>query len=237
MGSKLWLAFYFFLLFSINLSCSRLPQIEEPSSKTMVPVFEVFGYARCSNCPNVERALDSLKHIYGDSVIVLEYHMRVLGDTLSPISILERQGLYNIGTSAPVTIVQGTQRIEGATGVSLSLFENYYNSIRRFDDSVGLYFEHQWLGDSLLININIENALDFSGARLFLFLTQDSVFFKQSGAPDSIFNNVVRHYESFEATFPKAWSAHRFLVSGKTLVILLQDTVNLKIFSATQRRF
>jgi hypothetical protein len=219
------------------ISCSRLPQLPEHTAMPVIPVFEVFGYARCSNCPVVEKSLDTLKQEFGDSVVVLQYHMRILGDTLSPASISERQTLYNIGFSAPVTIVHGEERIEGASGVNLSMFENYYRALRNREDSVVLKLTYIDQGDTAKLIVGVENPIDFQGKKLFLFVTRDSVFFKQSGAPDSIFNNVVRFYLSAKPQFPFELKIAENILTGGNFVALLQDTVNLKILSAVQRRF
>jgi len=228
---------FFLVIFFIITGCSKLPQIPEPTSQPVIPVFEVFGYARCSNCPIVEKSLDSLKQNLSDSVVVLQYHMRILGDTLSPESVLERQNLYNIGSSAPVTIVHGEVRIEGASGVSLSMFENYYRALRSREDSLGLKLTYIDEGDTARLIIGAVSELNLERLKLFLFVTRDSILFKQPGAPDSIFNNVVRFYHSSNAGLPYEMKISKNFLTGGNFVAFLQDTVNLRIKSVLQRRF
>ncbi|MDI6850827.1 MAG: hypothetical protein QMD82_02690 [bacterium] len=209
----------------------------EPTSQPIIPVFEVFGYARCPNCSIVEKSLDSLKQNLSDSVVVLQYHMRTLGDTLSPESILERQNLYNIGSSAPVTIIHGEERIEGSSGVSLSMFENYYRALRSREDSLGLKVTYIDEGDTARMIIGAAGEFSLERLKLFVFLTRDSIIFKQPGAPDSIFNNVVTFYRSSVAAIPYEMKVDKNLLIGGNFVAFLQDTVNLKIISVLQRRF
>jgi len=163
--------------------------------------------------------------------------MRILGDTLSPESVLERQNLYNIGSSAPVTIVHGEVRIEGASGVSLSMFENYYRALRSREDSLGLKLTYIDEGDTARLIIGAVSELNLERLKLFLFVTRDSILFKQPGAPDSIFNNVVRFYHSSNAGLPYEMKISKNFLTGGNFVAFLQDTVNLRIKSVLQRRF
>jgi len=68
-------AFFIHGFFFFFLSCSEIPPRPEipGEQKLSPPVFEMCGYARCSNCPEVEEALDTLKTIYGDSIKDYEY--------------------------------------------------------------------------------------------------------------------------------------------------------------------
>lgn len=225
------------VFFGLLCGCSRLPTPEEPATVPIIPVFEVFGYARCSNCPAVEHALDSIKFEFDDSVVVLQYHMRILGDTLSPQSILERQNLYNVGSSAPVTVIHGEEILQGSSGVSTQLFKAYYSSIRSREDSVAVVIASHLEGDSVLFTLSVKEETVVPGARLFIFVTQDSIIFKQTGVPDTIFNNVVRFYSSLLAEFPCQVRVSRTLFPQGNFVALLQDTLSKKIISVTQRRF
>lgn len=218
-------------------SCSRVPESSLPVSKPIIPVFEIFVYARCPNCPVVEYILDSLKKNYGDSIVVLEYHIRVLGDTLSPVSISERQEFYGIGSQAPITIVHGEEKILGNQGVSYSLFYSYYSAIKSArEDSLFLSINiDDLLGDSLSLTVNVDTLLNFTGSKVLIYVTEDSVYFAQPGAPDSLFNNVVRFYRSGEPIFPFKVKVPRFQRNAN-LVILVQDTLSHRIRGVAQRR-
>ncbi|MEO0228935.1 MAG: hypothetical protein ABIL92_03420 [candidate division WOR-3 bacterium] len=226
-----------FSLLQFIQSCSKVPQSPIPVSRPIVPVFEVFVYARCPNCPVVENILDSLKENYGDSVVVLEYHIRVLGDTISPASIYERQEFYSVGNQAPITIVHGEENIQGNQSVNYTLFNNYYKTIKSTrEDSLFLSVSiNDLLGDSLGVTINADTLLNLSGAKVFICVSEDSIYFAQSGAPDSLFKNVVRFYYSAEPVFPLKIKIPRFQ-RNVNFVVLVQDTLSKKIRGVTQRR-
>ncbi len=231
---------FFLILMS---GCSRLPPLPENTEGIkQTPVFEVFGYARCSNCPIVEHAVDSLKSLYQDSIIVLEYHLRLLGDTLSPSNINGRTDFYNIGTSVPVSIIQGTYRIDGAednTQNQIVKFQNYYTSLRRGTDSVILRIQADTMGDSVDIIFNADSVqnIDTLSDALFVLITEDSIKFVQSGAEDSTYNNVVTFYKKLSGTLPVLIKFNKNNIEGKNIVGILQDTTAKNILSSTQRRF
>jgi len=180
-GFNLFRGLTAFLLMIFSLSCSKLPEIPRSTTKPMTPVFEVFVYARCPNCPVVEDVLDSLKKVYSDSVVVLEYHLRVLGDTLSPENISERQALYNVGNQAPITVIHGEEKIIGNQGVTYDGFATYYRSVRSGrEDSLGVNgVLREQSGDSLTFLFQCDTLLNLESSKAFAFLTCDSVFFKQ----------------------------------------------------------
>ena len=233
-----------FIILSLFTGCSRVPPHpeQEGGERKQIPVFEVFGYARCSNCPIVERAVDSLKRVYKDSIIVLEYHMRLAGDTISPENIDERISFYDIGNAAPVTIIQGIHKINGAESdvpSQIVSFENYYSSLRARTDSVGLKILIDTTWDSIEFVFDADSLMNADSTRdvLFVMLTEDSVKFVQSGATDSIYNNVVRYFESLPGKLPLKFKMELSMVEGKNFVAILQDTVTKNIISGHQRRF
>ncbi|MGB9824282.1 MAG: hypothetical protein ACPLN0_05175 [Candidatus Hydrothermia bacterium] len=229
---------FLFLLLFFNLSCSRAP--ERPQvSKSAIPVFEVFGYARCPNCPVVEDVVDSLKKIYGDSVVVLEYHLRLLGDTLSPVNIDERRNLYGLPMQAPISVVHGQEIIMGSQDVTFERFNDYYVAIRRGRaDSLNLRVEEISIGmDSVIFQITCDTTQFYGSSKLYIFSTRDSIYFAQPGAPDSLFNNVVRYYASYVPRFPILVKVPIWVRSGGNFVILVQDTVTRNIVGVYQRRF
>lgn len=227
----------------IILSCSRVPPVPRTDvEKKIIPVFEVFGYARCSNCPLVEHATDSLKALYKDSVSILEYHLRLLGDTLSPEEINTKTELYNIQNTAPCTIIQGTRRIDGAEDseeTQLESFKSYYNALRAQKDSVGLYLTTDTMNDTIIITLDADSIMNIDTLKdvIFLSITEDSVFFQLSGAEDSIYNNVVREMKLLPSTLPQTLSFSKEYLRQKHLIMMLQDTVNKNIISVAQRRF
>ncbi len=233
----------FFIFIAIS-SCSRVPEPPaEEAGQSIIPVFEVFGYARCQNCPIVEHAVDSLKKLYGDSIAVLEYHLRWDGgDTISPEDIDLKTILYAISNAAPVTIIQGVHRVDGAESdesAQIEKFDTYYKSLRLLNDSINLIISFDTTGDSLLITFNCDSlqSIDTTTSVLFVAITEDSVFFALSGAEDSVYNNVVRKLLLLPSNLPQSVSFKKDYLSGKTVVAMIQDTVNKNILSVTQRRF
>lgn len=227
----------------ILISCSRVPEPpQDEIGKKVIPVFEVFGYARCQNCPIVKHATDSLKRLYADSISVLEYHLRQLGDTLSPEEISEKTELYGIGTSAPVTIIQGIHKLEGAESdesTQFLKFDTYYKSLRLSVDSIGLYMTIDTTHDSIHITFYADSSDNINTDQnvLFVIIKEDSVFFPLSGAEDSIYHNVVKKLEVLSPNLPQYISFKKEYLDQKTIVGMIQDTGNKKILSVSQRRF
>ncbi len=237
-----WILSGIFLLV-VLFSCSRLPPKPElPSKKRQIPVFEVFGYARCSNCPIVEHATDSLKKVYTDSIIILEYHLRIAGDTISPQNIETRASFYNIGNAVPITIIQGIYRIEGAESdvtTQFSTFKDYFLSLRERTDSVGLLVTIDTVEDSIEFTIDVDSAenVDTATEVFILLLTEDSVRFIQGGATDTIYNNVVKYYRTFPVTLPFRARMATNMVRNRNFIVLIQDSASKNIVSGFQRRF
>ena len=202
----------------------------------------MFGYARCSNCPIVEHAVDSLKKVYKDSIIVLEYHLRLAGDTISPENVSDRATFYNIGNAVPVTMIQGIYRIDGAENdvpSQLSSFQDYFNSLKEKSDSVGLKALIDTVRDSVEFTFDIDSFENVDTLReiLIVLLTEDSVKFIQSGASDTFYNNVVRFYKEFSGVFPFKFKISQYTLKNRNFVAILQDTVTKNIVSELQRRF
>ncbi|MEO0078427.1 MAG: hypothetical protein ABIK86_05455, partial [candidate division WOR-3 bacterium] len=62
--------------------CSSAPEVSIIPTNRVV-LAELFTWQRCSYCPYAARTLDSLAREFADSVVVVAYHRRVAGDTLS----------------------------------------------------------------------------------------------------------------------------------------------------------
>ncbi|MCX7994157.1 MAG: Omp28-related outer membrane protein [candidate division WOR-3 bacterium] len=173
--------------------CSDSPQIKiEPGDRIVLAEF--FTFARCVYCPYAEHALDSLLKEYGDSLAVIAYHRRALGDTLSPPYVAVRESLYNIQTS-PIVVFDGLQKIQTEKPEdNYPVYKNCIISERNRKTKLRLNLESTLKGDvvSLKVNIVVIDSIKDSEHRLFIVLVEDSVFFKQVGAPDSIFYFVMR---------------------------------------------
>lgn len=179
-----------FLLFF--LSCSEAPIIKnEPAGRIVLAEF--FTFARCVYCPYAEEALDSLSKEFGDSLAIIAYHRQKLGDTLSPSYVAVRESLYSIQTS-PTVVFDGLYNIQTEDpDENYPVFKNYIVNERSKLTPLSLELETSVSGSSVNTKIHIFPVDSIDGVyHLFLVVTEDSVYFKQTGAPDSIFCYVMR---------------------------------------------
>jgi thiol-disulfide isomerase/thioredoxin len=176
------------------LGCSDAPIIE-PESTGRIVLAEFFTFARCSYCPFVEHALDSLAREYGDSLAVIAYHRRQADDTLSPAYISVRESFYGV-TSSPATVFDGSSGIVQVEdpAQNYAVFSNWITNERNMPPKMKLLLEINTIASSVnaRLHIMVIDSLVESEYRLFFILYEDSVFFVQTGAPDSIFYFVAR---------------------------------------------
>ena len=180
-----------FVLIVITLSCTK-NESTEPDPQTgykRTAVIEFFTYHHCPNCPFAEAAIDSIFGMHGDSIVVIEYHAKIAGDTLSPCStfVSNRQTLYGI-SAYPTVEFDGVEEVVGAVGDLVSTYLNILES--RFSNKSSLrisVFQAQFVDpSSVSFNMQIMANADVSG-RLFIVLTEDSVVLD-----DSVYNFVAR---------------------------------------------
>ena len=180
-------------------SCSEIlePEIIETER---IAIIEIFGYSLCPNCPFADHAADSLYIEFEDKLCVLEYHYPQFGDTLSPQSeTSNRAEWYNI-TGFPTAYINGRIRKEGASANVINEYRNFILSELSKAPPVKFELENRLTGLSLsgtlsvALNFIDANGIDFQNTRLFSILNEDSIFFKQTGAPDSIYNHTVRKF-------------------------------------------
>jgi len=176
-------------IFSIIINCTKSEEPEPETGYKRNVVIEMFTFHGCQNCPIAEQAIDSLFGIYGDSLVVLEYHLKQMGDTLSPCSsfVNERKTLYNV-VGCPTVVFDG---LETYSGVSGDIYNTYLNCIAdRFSKRSPLKCQTlsaDFVGPtSIAYNVSIISENDISG-KLFILLSEDSVTFE-----DSLYNFVVR---------------------------------------------
>ena len=157
----------------------------EPPSETGYKrkvVIEIFSYHGCEHCPIAKKAIDSLFAIHGDSLVIIEYHPRVLDDTLSPCATFVNGKIsqYSI-VGYPAVVFDGVEKHESASGNLFNIFLNYVQD--RFSKKSNLKFETLFANfsnsTSINFNISISADEDVSG-KLFIVLTEDSVVFEDS---------------------------------------------------------
>lgn len=178
------------LLFTL---CSESPQIKiEPANRIVLAEF--FTFARCVYCPYAEEALDSLLTEFKDSLAVIAYHRRMLGDTLSPDYVAVRESLYSIQTS-PIVVFDGLYNVQTEKPEDdYPTYKNYITSERGKKTCLRLGLEKEIEGNMVSLKVKIVpvDSIFSSDYKLYIALTEDSVYFKQTGAPDSIFYFVMR---------------------------------------------
>ncbi len=179
-------------IFLILLSCSEAPVVKnEPAGRIVLAEF--FTFARCVYCPYAEEALDSLSKEFGDSLAIIAYHRRMLGDTLSPSYVAVRESLYSIQTS-PTVVFDGLYKVQTENpDDNYPVYKNHIINRRAELTPLTMDWETSISPSSVNVKIHIVTVDSVRGNyRLFLILTEDSVYFKQTGAPDSIFFFVMR---------------------------------------------
>lgn len=181
------------LTIALLLSCSEAPKIEaEPTPRVVLA--ELFTFARCTYCPFSEHALDSLAKEFGDSLAVIAYHRRVLGDTLSPEYVAVRESLYQIDVS-PTVVFDGVHVVQTEDpSQNYSTYQNYIIQRRTIAPKLRLDLETTLISSSVNLKLHIV-AIDYienGDYHLFFVVYEDSVYFAQSGAPESTFSYVMR---------------------------------------------
>jgi len=195
--------------------CSEAPEVPLVPTNRIVLV-EFFTWQRCVYCPYAAHALDSLVREFKDSVVVIAYHRRVAGDTLSPEYVEERRAVYYQSGGEPAAVFDGGEVVR-TPGPEYN-YETFRNYI---------------LGAKSLIpgaQLNVEAGLDTSAGRitirawgvdstpaetllLFAVITEDSIRECLPGATDSVFNDVLR------ALLPEPAGAKVRLFRAETLTV------------------
>jgi hypothetical protein len=182
-----------FLIVILSLSCSEAPKIEIEVTPRVV-LAELFTFARCTYCPFSEHALDSLSKDYGDSLAIIAYHRRLLGDTLSPDYVAVRESLYQIQVS-PTVVFDGLHAIQTEDpNQNYSVYNSWIIHRRNEAPKLRLHLETNLAVSTVNIKVHIivHDSLEESNYQLFTVLYEDSVDFVQIGAPDSIYCYVMR---------------------------------------------
>ncbi len=181
---KISLIFVLLILISIlSIGCSKNNGPPPATGYKRNVVIEIFTSHYCTNCPLVEKAIDSLFGIYGDSLVVIEYHGRQVGpDTISPCTtfVTGREALYSV-SGYPTVVFDGVEKHVGAGGDLYNTFLNHISD--RFSKKSDLKIQTLEANfndeTSISFNLSIISEKDISG-KLFVVLTEDSVLFNDS---------------------------------------------------------
>jgi|GEM_PF-485603 len=171
--------------------CSKCPTLPEPGSNRTV-LAELFSFAGCTYCPNAEEAMRRLKSEYGDSLAVVVYHMRMLGDTLSPEDAQARAQWYGV-SAAPTSFFDGGSKFVGA-GTVEHAYNNYRDIIvtrRSVASPLEMSVEASLTQSAIEIDCEVVVLNEISGSlKLWLVVFQNSVHLD-----DAEYDFVVRWIE------------------------------------------
>jgi thiol-disulfide isomerase/thioredoxin len=236
------LLFFFF--------CSEAPKVSSPSYERVV-LCEFFTHIRCSYCPYAARTLDSLEKEFNDSIAIIAYHRRRLGDTLSPAYCENRAHFYYQDDIEPTIFFdgEGPVRTEDPS-LNYSVFKGMIERKRGIKPKLQLYLTESLFTNTLKLRTTIVkfDTLRFDSLHLFFLLTEDSVRCLLPGGSDSIFNKVVRVMwpdedgipleinqdtirNEFTLPWRPEWQKERFQV-----VVFIQDEVNKEVLVCVKRR-
>jgi thiol-disulfide isomerase/thioredoxin len=175
-------------------SCSAAP--EQPIIPTnRVVLAELFTWQRCSYCPYAARTLDSLASELADSVVVVAYHRRVAGDTLSPEYVEERRAYYYDQGGEPATVFDGGPPVRtSGPERNYETFRSYILAAKSVTPKAQLCLaaEMDSTGGEIAATISGVDSTPAETLRLFVVLVEDSVRSDLPGATDSVFNRVMR---------------------------------------------
>lgn len=185
--------FGLFLLLII-LSCSQAPEIEIAPTGRLV-LAELFTWARCVYCPYAAKALDSLAKEFQDSLVIISYHRRVLGDTLSPPYVENRKNFYYDSGGEPAVLFDGTGPVwTQDPSQNYQTYKNYIISRRNKKSPLLIKLASHLQSNTGIIKATVvpTDTITMTNLSLFFVICEDSVRFIISGATDTIFNHVMR---------------------------------------------
>lgn len=175
-------------------ACSVAPDVPLAPTNRVV-LAEMFTWQRCSYCPYAARALDSLAMELHDSVVVIAYHRRMAGDTLSPEYVEERRGLYYETGGEPATVFDGGTPVRTpGPEYNYPTFRNFIMAARGVPPGVQLAVAARLdsSGGTLTVQVSGVDSTPAESLRLYVVLVEDSVRATLPGATDSVFNRVMR---------------------------------------------
>jgi hypothetical protein len=109
---------------------------------------------------------------------------------------LVREELYGI-TTVPATVFDGDTIVQEENPEQYySVFRNWITKRKSIPPKLRLHLETSLVSSAEAVNVKLHivsiDSIEDSEYRLFYILYEDSVYFKLTGAPDSIFYFVVR---------------------------------------------
>lgn len=200
---------------AVFAGCSEAPVLEiKPTNRVVLA--EYFTWMRCAYCPYASRALDSVAADFKDSLVVIAYHRRMAGDTLSPEYAETRRLFYYSSNGEPATTFDGGDVVwtpgpeynyptfHGKTVVARNVPPGAQLSMAAtLSDSDG----------TVTISATGVSSTPTESLKLFVVIVEDSVRAYLPGAYDSVFRHVMRQMLPGEDGAPVS------LIVGDTVVV------------------
>jgi thiol-disulfide isomerase/thioredoxin len=198
----------------LSAGCSDAPVLEiRPTNRVVLAEF--FTWMRCGYCPYAARALDSVAADFPDSLVVIAYHRRTAGDTLSPDYSETRRLFYYSDGGEPATTFDGGEVVwTPGPEYNYPTFHGMTVAGRNVVPGAQLAVTAT-IGDSdgtVTVSASGVTATPADSLRLFVVITEDSVRAYLPGATDSVFRHVMRKM------LPGVDGEPVYLVVGDTVV-------------------
>jgi hypothetical protein len=179
---------------AVLAGCSEAPVLEiRPTNRVVLA--EYFTWMRCGYCPYASRALDSVAADFQDSLVVIAYHRRVAGDTLSPEYVENRKTFYYSTNGEPATVFDGGEVVwTPGPEYNYSTFHGKTVVARNSPPGAQLSMAAA-LSDSagtITISATGVSSTPTEGLKLFVVVVEDSVRSYLPGAYDTTFRHVMR---------------------------------------------
>lgn len=169
-----------------------MPQV--PTDRMVLAEF--FTFSRCGYCPYAARALDSVANASAESLIVIAWHRRVAGDTLSPAWVEERSALYDEAQGGePATAFDGGALVRTSDpSHDYAAFHDAYTSAKSHYPLVRLAVSGTVSTAVCSVAAQVVGVDSTPGETLHLFivLCEDSVLSRLPWNAETLFNHVVR---------------------------------------------
>ncbi|MEO0073045.1 MAG: Omp28-related outer membrane protein [candidate division WOR-3 bacterium] len=178
----------------VAAGCSDAPLVPLVPTNRIV-LAEFFTWQRCVYCPYAAHALDSLVREFKDSVVVIAYHRRVAGDTLSPEYVERRRAFYYETGGEPATVFDGGEVVRTpGPQYNYPTFRNYILGARSSRPLAQIAVEADVSTDTIRVVVRLwgVDSTPAETLRLLTVITEDSIRATQTGATDSVFNSVMR---------------------------------------------
>jgi hypothetical protein len=175
--------------------CSEAPTVALVPTNRVV-LAEFFTFSRCVYCPYAARALDSVAQGSADSLVIIAWHRREDGDTLSPTYVESRSALYGeAGGGEPATAFDGGALIRtSGPSYNHTAFQDAYSVAKTHDPLVRLAVSATISTSVCSVAAQVVGVDSTPGETLHLFVVfcEDSVHSQLIGNAETLFNHVVR---------------------------------------------